>query len=69
LDHPGFGAPFPNAYGCCYRFSESTIVANVACRQISCKTKNAERFAKNIDKAVHELIRILSTPSAQAAKL
>jgi len=63
-DHPGFGAPFANAYGCCYRFSENNIVANVASRPKSCPTKDAERFAKNIDKAIHELIRILmSSPN------
>ena len=65
-DHPGFGAPYPNAYGTCYRFHDGSIVANVAARPLSCNTKNAERFAKNIDKAVHELIRILTTAPAPA---
>ncbi|KAH9254090.1 hypothetical protein BASA81_007965 [Batrachochytrium salamandrivorans] len=62
-DHPGFGAPFPNAYGVCYRFSNDKIVIGVACRDNG--IKNADRFAANIEKAVHALIHVL-TSSAKA---
>lgn len=63
-DHPGFGAPFPNAYGVCYRFSNDKIVIGVACRDNG--IKNADRFAANIEKAVHALIRVLLTSTASA---
>lgn len=61
-DHVGFGAPFPNAYGACYRFMPDEIVVFVSARERSCPSKNAQRFARRIDLAIHQLVQILSHP-------
>ena len=69
FDHVGFGAPFPNAYGSCYRFNDDEIVVFVAARELGCKEKNAQRFAKNIEKAMREVLRVLQSAPPQSSKL
>jgi hypothetical protein len=58
-DHPGFGAPFPDAYGCCYRFAPDQIVATVTSRPKSCKEKNATRFARTIENVVVDVYEMM----------
>ena len=65
-DHPGFGAPYPISYGVCYRGAPDAIVATVTSRPISCKEKNAARFARTIEQVVQEMFEVLK-PAAAAA--
>ncbi len=66
-DHPGFCAPGDVAYGVCYRFVVGGgIIATVSSRG-ACKTKDAARFCKQIEKSAVDLMEFLeaNTPKKE----
>ena len=59
-DYLGFGAPSPNAYGCCYCMTANALLMVISANA-ACSSKDVNVFHDDITQALLDLIQVLQT--------
>lgn len=62
-DYPGFGAPTPTSYGCCYVCALPDRLLATVTSDRRCKEKDAARFRDRLEKALADIGDILASSS------